>query len=330
MPCFAAFRTLPNVMTIKRISGLFRALPAALLLAAAGAALAQPADDAARCMNIVNNSDLAIKLCTSAIESGRHSGDALARLHNSRGNEWAAKGNYDRAIADFDAALRLNPRYGEALRNRGDAWGDKGDYDRAITDYDAAIALDAKDAAAYSSRAFERTAKGDYARAIADYDTALRLNPNIPGEHFARGRARLYSGDYPHAVADLEQAFKSKPNSYTALWLYLARKRSGAANAEELLDGETRTSRGWGWPSVIVVLYLGRTDRDSVFAAATDADAQRQHEQRCEANFYLAQWHLLKNERARATPLLKEAQSGCPRGFIEHEGAVAELRRLQR
>ena len=304
-------------------------LAAAVLLTAPAAAQAQPVNDAERCTSISGNPDLAIQHCTRAIESGRYSGEVLAKLHHSRGIEWAAKGIHDRAIADYDAALRLNPRYSDAFHNRGNAWSSKGDTDRAIADFDAAIALNPKDALSHSSRAFEWTAKGDYARAIADYDAALRLNPKSPSAYLARGRVRLYTGDNPRAIADLEEAFKAEPNQYTALWLYLARKRSGAYNAEELLDGETRAARG-GWPSVIVVLYLGRTDRDSVFAASVDADARKQHEQRCEANFYLAHWHLLKGERERAAPLLKEAQGGCPREFLEYEGAVAELRRLQK
>lgn len=305
-----------------------RCLTAAVLLAAAGAAQGQA--DAERCASISGNPDLAIQHCTRAIESGRYSGEDLARLHFNRGIEWSAKGDHDRAIADYDATLRLSPRYGDAFHNRGNAWGSKGDPDRAIADYDAAIALNPKDAASHGSRAFEWTAKGDYARAIADYDTALRLDPKSPGVSLARGRTRLYSGDYPRAVSDLEQAFKLEPNEYTALWLYLARKRAGAANAEELLDSETRATRGGSWPAAIIVLFLGRTDSDSVVAAATDADAGKQREQRCEANFYLAQWHLLRGDRDRAAPLLKEAQGGCPRDFLEHEGAVAELRRLQR
>jgi lipoprotein NlpI len=120
---------------------------------------------------------------------------------------------------------------------------------------------------------------------------------------------------------------KLEPSSYTALWLYLTRKRAGI-EADELLEQGTADIRGGGWPWPVVVLFLGRTDIDSVMAAATDRDAARQREQRCEANFYVAQWYLLRNDRDRALPLLKEAQSGCPREFLEHEGAVAELRRL--
>ncbi len=320
--------TFDNMMN--RISSILWASSTAIFLAAAGVVQAQPVSDAERCASISGNPDLAIQHCTRAIESGRHAGESLAKLHYNRGIKWAAKGDSDRAIADYDATIRLSPRFSDAYYNRGSAWGNKGDSDSAIADYDAAIKLNAKDSASHSGRAFEWVAKGDYARAIADYDTALRLNPKFSGVYLARGRARLYSGDYPRAIADLEQAFKLEPNEYTALWLYLARKRAKVDNAEELLDSETRGTRGGSWPASVIVLYLGRTDIDSVLAAATDQDAKRQRDQRCEANFYLAHWHLMRGDRDRALPLLKEAQGGCPRDFLEHEGAVAELRRLQR
>lgn len=302
-------------------------LAAALILLAAGTALAQPVNDAERCATISGNPDLAIQHCTRAIESGKFSGEPLSRLYFNRGIESAAKGDFDRAIADYDAALKLNPQSADAHFNRGNAWAHKGDPDRAIADYDAAIKLDPKEPAAYGGRAVEWAVKGDYARAIADYDMAMKLDPKSASALLGRGRARFYSGDFQGAALDMEQAMKAEPNEYTALWLYLARKRGGAADAEEILDRDTRATRG-GWPSAVIVLFLGRTDANSVLAAATDPDPKRQRDQRCEANFYLAHWHLQRNESDRALALLKEAREGCPKDFLEYEGTLAELRRL--
>ncbi|MBI3043668.1 MAG: tetratricopeptide repeat protein [Betaproteobacteria bacterium] len=305
------------------------AVSAVMLLLAAGAAQGQAATDAERCASVTGNPDLAIQHCARAIESGRFSGEPLAKLHFSRGVEWAAKGDFDQAIADYDAALRLAPKFADALYNRATAWANKGDPDRAIADFDAALRLNPKDPAALGGRAVELTVKGDYTRAIADYDAALRLDPKAATAVFGRGRARFYNGDYGRAVSDLEQALKLEPNSYTSLWLYLARKRGNVANADEVLDSDTRAYRGGGWPAAVIVLYLGRTDAASVTAASTDSDAKTQREQRCEANFYVAQWHLLRGEQKRALSLLKEAQGGCPKEFLEYEGTLAELRRLQ-
>ena len=54
------------------------------------------------------------------------------------------KGDNDRAIADFNEAIRLDPKSSLTFRNRGDAYTDKGDHDRALADYSEAIRLDPK------------------------------------------------------------------------------------------------------------------------------------------------------------------------------------------
>ena len=208
---------------------LARGLAAALLLIAAGAAQGQA--DAERCAAIAGNPDLAIQHCTRAIESGKLSGEPLARLHYRRGTGWAAKGIYDRAIADYDTAIRLDPKFADAFYNRGNAWSNKGESDRAIADYNAAIGVSPRETSAYIGRAVELTVKGDYGRAIADYDAAIALDAKSAMTFLGRGRTRFYSGDFARAAADLEQALKLEPNGYTALWLYLARKRGGAADA---------------------------------------------------------------------------------------------------
>jgi lipoprotein NlpI len=305
-----------------------RAFATAFLLVAAAAAHGQGTEDAERCATITGNPDLAIKHCTAAIGSGKLSGNALAQIYYSRGIEWAAKNDHERAIADYDAAIKINPKFTDAFFNRGHAWGAKGDPDRAIADYEAALRLNPKDATAHAARAVELTVKGEYPQAIAGSDTSITLDPKSGTALLGRGRAYFYSGDFQRAVADMERAFKLEPNLYTAMWLYLARKHGKALDAEEMLDSETRGHRDGGWPSPVVVLFVGRTDVDSVMAAATDRDAKKQSEQRCEASFYLGHWHLLRGDRERAVALLKEAQAGCPRDFLEHEGAVAELRRL--
>jgi len=63
------------------------------------------------------------------------------KLYN-QGTELLKKGQYDQAIANFDKAIEINPRYAEAYNNRGIAYTKKGQYDKAISDYNKAIELD--------------------------------------------------------------------------------------------------------------------------------------------------------------------------------------------
>ena len=96
--------------------------------------------------------DEAIAACTRAIDSGRYSGRQLAALFNNRCSEWNGKQESDKAFADCNEAIRLNPDYALAFFNRGNAYFAKGQYDRAIEDYNETIRLDPNYANAFNNR----------------------------------------------------------------------------------------------------------------------------------------------------------------------------------
>lgn len=295
---------------------------------ASGIAQAQTPVNMDLCRDTKNNPELAIKHCTAAIEERKANNEMLAQWYVQRGVHWSDNGDYDRAIADQTSALKLDAKVRNANYYRGRAWSHKGEFDRAIADFDAAIQSRSDDPVPFHARGIELTVKGDYARAIADFDKALQLDAKAMGVHFARGRTLFYQSEFARAANDLDTAFKAQPNIYTALWLFLARKRSGNHDADDMLERDTRRLRG-GWPSSVIALYMGRTDTSSVVAGATTTDPTRRREMRCEADFYIAHALLLKDERPHAQKLLQGVQRDCPKNLLEYEGAAAELRRLK-
>ena len=65
-------------------------------------------------------------------------------------------GDYESAIVDFDAAIRLNSDYAEVYNNRGNVRVCQGDYESAIVDFDAAIRLNPDYAQAYNGEVVPR------------------------------------------------------------------------------------------------------------------------------------------------------------------------------
>jgi tetratricopeptide (TPR) repeat protein len=65
-------------------------------------------------------------------------------MHRSTGICRAAsrKGDYDFAIADFDRAVELDDKYAQAYINRGYAYAAKREFGPALADYDAALKLE--------------------------------------------------------------------------------------------------------------------------------------------------------------------------------------------
>jgi tetratricopeptide (TPR) repeat protein len=156
--------------------------------------------------------DQAIAGCTSIINDGSESVPNRFAAYSNRGVKWVTKGDIDRAIADFNEAIRLEPKLDVAYRNRGNAWSAKGDNDRAIADYNEVILLNSKDALAYISRGNAYLAKKDHGRAITDYTEAIRLDPKLDVAYNNRCWARAVTGgDLLQALGDCDQALRLEP-----------------------------------------------------------------------------------------------------------------------
>jgi hypothetical protein len=82
----------------------------------------------------------------------------------------------EEAIANYDAAIALNPRYADAYYNHGDALRELGCFDKALADYDKAIALEPNHADARFNRAVLYLANGDYACGWEDYEWRWRIS----------------------------------------------------------------------------------------------------------------------------------------------------------
>jgi rhomboid protease GluP len=77
----------------------------------------------------------------------------------------------------------------------------------------------------------------------------------------------------------------------------------------------------------VINLYLGNITPDALVAASANPDPKKQAEQRCEANFYLGEWHLVQGHASLARSLFVEAKKLCPRHLTEYGAANAELGR---
>lgn len=209
-----------------------------LLLLTAAPALAQSADDAAECLNLGKKeadagSDRRLEVCTRAIESGALTQGKLAAALGARGATYLRKGDLDRAIADYDAALRLSPDDADALLNRAMAHGEKGDYPEAIMDFKAVIERNPQSVPAYNGRCYTLALMGDAVRALEDCDRALALQPNTPYILDSRAYAFLRAGDFRRAAADYDLILQIEPKNAPALYgrgiarLRLGRQQDG-------------------------------------------------------------------------------------------------------
>jgi len=131
-----------------------------------------------------------------------------ARICWKNGLALKAKGDFDGAIAAYNQAITLDPKFVPAYNDRGIARHHKGDQVGAIADYTRAIELNPRYPYAYYNRGVERRDKGDQAGAIADFTKAIECNPKYAHAYEGRSTARRATGDLEGASADYAKSLE--------------------------------------------------------------------------------------------------------------------------
>jgi len=145
-----------------------------------------------------------------------------ALAYFNRGSAWGARGDHERAVADFTEVLRLFPTDADSYLNRGRAQDRLGRPDLAVQDFTSAIDLNPDDAASWHGRGRAFVLLGDPERGLGDLDRALSLDPLDKATWVDRAVARGRIGRTSEAIDDLDAAL--------ALRCFEARGRGGRAS----------------------------------------------------------------------------------------------------
>ena len=175
---------------------------------------------------------------------------AYTCAYSNRGRVYAFKRDLDRAMADYDEALRIDPTFAIAYNNRGDAWVGKGDADRALADFNAAIKYDPALAIAYGNRGFLYYRKREMARAIEDYSMEIRLKPDVLA-YINRGNAWRDSEQLDRAAADYSEVIRLAPEDARGwrnrgmIRLYQDDLKGGLADYDKALRYDPADAYSW-------------------------------------------------------------------------------------
>lgn len=166
----------------------------------------------------------AIHLLREVVAGGR----AFADAHNLLGLGYSLVGRPEAALAEFDRALELNPRYVDAHLNRAVTLNDLGRYDDATAALAAAQGLGRADHTGIAAPAASRLANmhaelgeayleaGGAAQAITQFEAAAALRPEFVDLRCRLARLRLGEGDAAGARRDLEAILAQRPGYQAA------------------------------------------------------------------------------------------------------------------
>jgi lipoprotein NlpI len=253
----------------------------------------------------------------------------IARVPNhasalsNRGLALINLGDFTRAFDDCTASIQSNPQQFQPFLNRGIASIRMGEFERAIVDFKAAILRAPKHVAAYSHLGVAHCVMQNHDLAVIELTNAIKLMPKAGELYSGRGHSRFYNAEFAEAVSDLRQGIDlmKAPVAHDMLFCYLAQARQGHDGTAQL-RADLKRLKSPAWPVQVALFYLGELTAEMLEKAASKPDEVG------ESQFYIGQWHLLQGNHIAAVKALTAAMRGCPEMFVEHMGAVAELRRM--
>jgi tetratricopeptide (TPR) repeat protein len=209
-------------------------------------------------------------------ESNDRSPSKDLAFYLARGERWLRGGDFDRAIADFDQAIKLQPDSALAYHHRGNAWSGKGELDRALADYEAAIRLDPSNPALFRDRGVLRRHHGDLDGALVDFDHAIRLGFSDAGAYNERGLVWQDKKRHERAIADFNQALKINPNLASALVNRGIAWRSKGDFNRAIADFDAAIGMDPNMPVAYYNRALARSDKHEFDQATTDHTKARE------------------------------------------------------
>ncbi len=245
----------------------------------------------------------------------------------------------DNAIADFSAVLGAKPDDAAILAERGQDYHMNQQFDLAVADFSAALKLNASPSILLQ-RASSLRAKGAYDLAIADCSAALAsdahdANLDVWDIYNERGYAEFLAARYDAAAADFDKALELGAASraddvlwipYQIAWLHLADARAGHDDTKKL-EGLSAKVNPRQWPGTLVAYFLGQIKLEDVSAASNHGAMGRGRE--CNLSLFAGEDALAKGNREQARQSILRAREVCNVHTLQYLVAGAELDRMK-
>lgn len=138
----------------------------------------------------------------------------------------------EKALADISEAIRIEPR-ATYYNNRAHILTRRGDHKGALSDYSQAVERDPSESSYLSKRGDTLMELGAAKEAIADYTAAIALAPKIPRNHSSRAAAYERLGSHAKALTDVREALRLFPGDWKARDLLCRLAPSAQRTADE-------------------------------------------------------------------------------------------------
>lgn len=131
--------------------------------------------------------------------------------YNNRGHYYRQNNRLEEALADYNKALEINPKYQLAFSNKGKVYFEYKQYDIALENYNEALRLKPNDVPSLANRAAVLGLLNNYPAAMTDLNKAVELDPSYPEAFYNRGILFLETRRFPEAISDFSRYLELRP-----------------------------------------------------------------------------------------------------------------------
>jgi tetratricopeptide (TPR) repeat protein len=242
-----------------------------------------------------------------------------------RGWYYSGKDEHENAVADFGKVISRNPERLSAYGMRGLSYRSLGKYDLAIADFDKEFALARTGTRNdYETRGLTHSLNGNNEVAIADYKRAIASGAEFSDTKLNLAYAYFNTGDFKAAAKTLNSSRETVGDvSWKLLRFMSMRKAAQHLDPAYTAIDEARHYNEWYEP--LLNLYFGK---QKVTPEQVLLSGERPHD-KCIAHFFVAEWHLDRDEKEAAARTLRQAVEICPKDAVELAAVKAELKRIK-
>lgn len=245
----------------------------------------------------------------------------IAEGHSCLGHVDVSRGEYAKAVEEFDRSVSLDPKRDEALRGLADAYEKMGKPSAAETTYQKAIALRPQYWAGYSWMGAFYFREARYGDAANMFRKVIELTPESFYGYSNLGGALSIQGQYADAIKALQRSIEIRPtlDAYSNLGtVYFASRRFAEAaqtykNALTL-DGEDFLT----WGNLGDALYWTperRSEAEPAYRKAISLGTAKLHVNPRDAGVlaFVATYKVMINDRKGGTTDLEHALAVAPK-----------------
>jgi lipoprotein NlpI len=201
---------------------------------------------------------------------------------------------------------RLNPTLrAQALNTLGEQLDWIGDPEKASADFEEAIKLDPNNPDIIDGAAVNDFLRGQYSKAVELEDREHQLAPSHT--FINRAFSNYFNHKYADAKQDLLETLKNRSeteNIYPAIWLYLTARQLGEDGVKAVKPYMPTFSEP-RWPYPILQLYIGTGDYEHALQAAKSDP--KDPSKLCELYFYVGEKYLLDGDTRHAREYFKKS-----------------------